>query len=403
MTALVSAAIGGLLTGLFVLVAIVRSEPGGGLVSGGNETRDVEIRQAAPSSDDGSPLSADAGDDETVRQVYEDYGPGVVSVDVSSSEYGAGGGSGFVVSDEGYIVTNQHVVEGSESVSVRFFGGVREEAEVIGEDASTDIAVLKVDVPKDELDPLLFGNSGDVQVGAPVVAMGNPLNVGLSVTTGIVSGTERPIKAPNDYTIDGAVQTDAAISSGSSGGPLLDLRGTVIGINSQVAGAGAGGVSQGVGFAVPVDTVKNSVEQIIESGTVEHGYVGVSMFPAGIDEVSAAVGISKGDLEERYGLPEDGAIVSRSDPDGPAREAGIEGGESEEIGGAEIPLGDVITEVEDETVISPDDVISAVNQTRPGDTMTLTVITPADPDAGPRRVEVEVVDQPRDEQPREGQ
>ncbi|MGI8650913.1 MAG: S1C family serine protease, partial [Rubrobacter sp.] len=331
-----------------------------------------------------------------VRGVYEDYGAGVVSVDVNSSEYGAGGGSGFVVSDEGHVVTNQHVLEGAESVSVRFAGGLREEAEVIGEDASTDVAVLKVDVPGDELSPLLLGDSGGVEVGTPVIAMGNPLNVGLSVTTGIVSGTERPIKAPNNYTIDGAVQTDAAISSGSSGGPLLDLGGTVIGINSQVAGAAEGGVSQGIGFAVPVDTVKNSVEQIIETGTVEHGYIGVSMFPAGIDEISAAVGVPKDELRERYGLPENGAIVSEATLDGPADEAGIEGGEGEEIGGAEVPIGDVITTVDGEAVVSPDDVIAVVNQKQPGETMSLTVITPSEEGSQPREVEVEVADQPRD-------
>lgn len=390
MTALISATVGGLLTGLFVFIAIVRSDPDSLVSSGGD--RNVEIQQVAPSE---SPANPDGTEDEdAVRGVFEDYGAGVVSVDVSSSEYGAGGGSGFVVSRDGYIVTNQHVLEGAQSVSVRFAGGMREEAEVVGEDASTDIAVLRVDMPEDELSPLTLGNSGDVEVGTPVVAMGNPLNVGLSVTTGIVSGTERPIKAPNDYTINGAVQTDAAISSGSSGGPLLDLGGSVIGINSQVAGVGAGGVSQGIGFAVPVDTVRNSVEQIIENGSVEHGYIGVSMFPAGIDEISAAVGVPKEELTERYGLPENGAIVSDATGGGPADEAGISGGESEEIGGAEVTLGDVVTEVEGEAVLSPDDVIAVVNEKLPGETMTVTVVTPTDENPQPREVEIEVADQP---------
>ncbi|WP_119066560.1 S1C family serine protease [Rubrobacter indicoceani] len=397
MTALISAVVGGLLTGLFVFVAVVSSGSGGMVASDGGDRENVEIRQVAPPERGDAAIPSPGADNEAVRGVYEEFGPGVVSVDVSSSEFGAGGGSGFVVSDEGHIVTNQHVLEGAQSVSVRFSGGTREEAEIIGEDASTDVAVLKVDVPGEELSPLTLGNSGDVAVGTPVVAMGNPLNIGLSVTTGIVSGTERPIKAPNDYTINGAVQTDAAISSGSSGGPLLDLDGTVIGINSQVAGVAAGGVSQGIGFAVPVDTVRESVEQIIETGSVEHGYIGVSMFPAGIDEVSASVGVSKDELAERFGLPENGAIVSRAAPDGPAEAAGIAGGESEEVGGAEVPIGDVITRVEGEPVLSPDDVIAVVNQRQPGDTIALTVITPEpDGEAEPREVEVEVVDQPKD-------
>lgn len=348
----------------------------------------VTITESAPVGDSGSD---DAGDGPSVREVYTRDGPGVVSVDVASRELGPGGGSGFVLDKNGYIVTNQHVVDGADGVSVKFASGDRREAEVVGEDPSTDVALLKVDAPEDSLVPLTLGDSESVGVGDPVIAIGNPLNVGLSVTTGIVSGTERPIDAPNGYTIDGAVQTDAAISSGNSGGPLLDARGTVIGINSQVAAAGDGGVAQGLGFAVPINTVKDVVRQLIEDGKVEHGYIGVQMFQVGVEELRAYTTLSESALREEYGLPANGAIVSEVVPGGPADKAGIRGGEDEEIGGVSVPLGDVITRVEGEPVADPDDVIEVVNALKPGERMGVTVVRPGEE---PRQVEIELGDQP---------
>jgi S1-C subfamily serine protease len=315
----------------------------------------------------------------------------VVSVDVASSENGPGGGSGFVLDEQGYIVTNQHVVDGAENVSIEFASGVREEAEIIGEDPSTDVAVVKVDAAEGLLEPLTLGDSSTVGVGEPVIAIGNPLDVGISVTTGIVSGIGRPIKAPNDYTIEDAVQTDAAINPGNSGGPLLDSRGTVIGVNAQIASESGG--FEGVGFAVPIDTVKSVVEQLLTTGEVVHGYIGVRMFPVGMDEVAAYTGLSKEQLADEYGLPASGAIVSEVTSGGPAAEAGIEGGEEEEIEGISVPLGDVVTEVGGEPVSSPDDVIEIVNSSKPGDELTLTVVTPGEE---PRRVEVTVGVRPDD-------
>lgn len=377
-TALVSAIVGGLVTALFLYVGVLGLEDG---------SSDVTIQEAPPReaprdrASEGSMASS-------VRDVYTHDGPGVVSVDVAS-ETGPGGGSGFVLDKTGHIVTNQHVVGGAEEVSVRFADGTREPAEIVGEDPSTDIAVIKVPAPERLLRPLTLGDSGSVGVGDPVIAIGNPLNVGISVTTGIVSGTERPIKAPNNFTIDGAVQTDAAINPGNSGGPLLDERGTVIGVNSQILSEDGG--FQGVGFAVPIDTVKTVVEQLIEGGEVVHGYIGVRMFPEGIDGLMAYTGVSRDELRERYGLPESGAIVSEVTDGGPAEEAGIRGGEEREIEGISVPIGDVITEVEGEAVASPDDVIAAVNAREPGDSLALTVVSPNE---GVRRVEVKVGDRP---------
>jgi S1-C subfamily serine protease len=350
-------------------------------------SQDVTIREVAPPVREVSGDSAGA----PVREVYTRTGPGVVSVDVASSKLGPGGGSGFVLDEQGHIVTNQHVVGGAEDVSVRFASGVREEAEVVGEDPSTDVAVIKVEAPEGLLEPLTLGDSGSVGVGEPVIAIGNALNVGISVTTGIVSGTERPIDAPNGYTIDGALQTDAAINPGNSGGPLLDSRGTVIGVNAQIASESGG--FEGVGFAVPIDTVKGVLKQLITTGEVVHGYIGVQMFQAGVDELAAYTGLSEEQLADEYGLPGNGAIVSEVTTGGPAAKAGIEGGEEEEIEGIPegVPIGDVITEVEGNPVSSPDDVIEVVNSSKPGDELTLTVVSP---DEEARQVAVTVGVQP---------
>jgi S1-C subfamily serine protease len=343
--------------------------------------------ETPPRSSGTQPVSNEGS---SVREVYERDGRGVVSVDVAAtSEAGPGGGSGFVVDEDGHIVTNQHVVEGAEDISVRFSDGVRRGAEVVGQDPSTDVALIQVDAPREALEPLTLGDSDSVGVGEPVIAIGNPLNVGISVTTGIVSGIGRPIQAPNDYTINDAIQTDAAINPGNSGGPLLDSRGTVIGVNAQIASESGG--FEGVGFAVPINTVKDVIEQLITDGEVVHGYIGVSMYGLGIDELSAYAGLSERTLKERYGLPGNGAIVSEVTPGGPAEKAGIRGGERKDIGGIPVPLGDVITGIEGDPVSSSEDVIEVVNAVKPGETLLLTVVTPGENE---RRVRVTVATRP---------
>jgi len=349
----------------------------------------VTIKEVAPrpESSGATPVSNEGP---SVREVYTRDGRGVVSVDVAvTSEAGPGGGSGFVVDEAGHIVTNQHVVEEAEEISVRFADGVRREAEVVGQDPSTDVALLKVEAPKAALEPLTLGDSNSVGVGEPVIAIGNPLNVGISVTTGIVSGLGRPITAPNNYTINDAVQTDAAINPGNSGGPLLDSRGTVIGVNAQIASESGG--FEGVGFAVPINTVKDVIKQLITDGKVVHGYIGVSMYQLGIDELSAYAGLSERDLRERYSLPGNGAIVSEVTPDGPAEKAGIRGGDEKEIEGIRVPMGDVITGIEGEPVSSSEDVIEVVNSVRPGEKLLMTVVTPGEKE---RRVNVTVGTRP---------
>lgn len=379
LTPLISAVIGGLVAVLLVAAGVLGLDRGAG---------NVTIAEAAP-----PPLPAEGKNTSqafSVRDIYGKDGPGVVSVSVASKDK-AGSGSGFVLDKTGYIVTNQHVVSGADKVSVQFGSGTRADARVVGEDRSTDVAVLKVEAPEGILKPLTLGNSDVVQVGDPVVSIGNPLNVGISVTTGIVSGLGRSITAPNNFTIDGAIQTDAAINPGNSGGPLLDARGLVIGVNSQIASETGG--FQGVGFAVPINTVKNVVKQLITSGRVEHGYLGVQMFPVGVEELAAYTGYSIRDLAREYKLPENGAIVSDTVPGGPAAQAGLKGGAKVDIKGIPVTIGDVITEVKGKRVSNANDVIKVVNSLKPKDKLELTVVTPGEK---PRRVEVTLGTQPAD-------
>jgi S1-C subfamily serine protease len=384
LTALVSAIIGGLVTALFLMVGVYGLEDRSGSVT---------IKEVAPPHESsgetiGTPAVTDGSS--SVREVFTRDSRGVVSVDVAAtSDAGPAGGSGFVVDEAGHIVTNQHVVEGAEEISVRFADDVRREAEIVGQDPSTDVALIQVDAPKEALKPLTLGDSNSVGVGEPVIAIGNPLNVGISVTSGIVSGLGRPIKAPNNYTINDAVQTDAAINPGNSGGPLLDSRGTVIGVNAQIASESGG--SEGVGFAVPINTVKSVITQLITEGEVVHGYIGVTMYQWSIDELSAYAGLSERTLDERYGLPGNGAIVSEVISDSPAEKAGIRGGDRKQIEGIPVPIGDVITGIEGGPVSSSEDVIEVVNSVKPGERLLMTVVTPGEKE---RRVEVTVGTRP---------
>src|SRR5688500_12716534 len=380
LTALISAIIGGLVTALFLFVGIYGLEDRSG---------NVTIKEVAPPHESsggtaGTPAVTDGSS--SVREVYTRDGRGVVSVDVAATpDAGPAGGSGFVVDKEGHIVTNQHVVEGAEEISVRVADGVRREAEVVGQDPSTDVALIKVEAPRGALKPLTLGDSSSVGGGGLGIAIVTPPCGGISGTTGIVSGRDRPINAPNNYTINDAVQTDAAINPGNSGGPLLDSRGTVIGVNAQIASESGG--FEGVGFAVPINTVKSVIRQLIIEGEVVHGYIGVSMFQLGIDELSAYTGLSDSALDERYGLPGSGAIVSEVTADGPAEKAGIRGGDEKEIEGISVPIGDVITGIEGDPVSSSEDVIEVVNSVKPGERLLMTVVTPGEKE---RRVEVTV-------------
>jgi S1-C subfamily serine protease len=307
------------------------------------------------------------GEGRSVPDIYKQEGRGVAFVaarGVASDENspfgipqeGTATGSGFVVDDDGYIVTNAHVVDGADSVEVSFDEeGDAVEAEVKGVDTSTDIAVLKVD-PSDvpNLTPVPLGDSSKLAVGDPVIAIGNPFGYSRTVTTGIVSGLQRQIQAPNGFTIPDVVQTDASINPGNSGGPLLDANGRVIGINSQIATGGGQG-SVGIGFAVPINTAKDLLPELKAGETIERAYLGVQM-----------QGVTK-QLAEDLNLGADhGALVVEVTPDSPADKAGLRGGRTETTDGLAIG-GDLIVAIDGKEMRDEDDVASAVASRRPGD------------------------------------
>jgi S1-C subfamily serine protease len=370
----------GLLGGLIVLVAGAILISTDVIDTGDSSTvvqRQAPITQAA--SDDG-----DGG--RTVRDIYASEGRGVVFISaqgVSSQEAspfgapqeGEATGSGFVVNKDGTILTNAHVVDGADSVTVSFEeGGEEIAAEVKGVDTSTDLAALKIDPSEvEDLEVLPLGDSSKLEVGDPVVAIGNPFGYSRTVTTGIVSGLQREITAPDGFQISDVIQTDASINPGNSGGPLLDAEGRVIGINSQIATGGGQG-SVGVGFAVPVNTAKELLPELREGGEIEHAWLGVQM-----QDVDA-------DLAEQLELPVDhGALVVEATEDGPADDAGVQGADSDTGAG-----GDVITAVDGKRVNGSDDLAAAIAAKQPGDTVELELYR----DGEKETVEVELGERP---------
>jgi putative serine protease PepD len=283
---------------------------------------------AAPAS---TPIVASSGDSKSdvARAVYAAASPSVLSVRPDG-----GSGTGFLVDSDGTIVTNAHVVGDASQVQVRFEDdGDLHPAQVLGVDASTDLAAIKVDASAaDGVRPLQLADSDKATVGDPVVAIGYPLGLDRTATAGIVSGLEREIQAPNGFSIDKVIQTDAPINPGNSGGPLLDARGQVIGVNSQIATAGGSNGSVGIGFAVPSNTVRDVLPQLERGAAPEHAYLGVSTGAA----------------------PNGGAQVGEATAGGPAADAGIR-------------PGDVITEVDGRQVNDPEDVAQAIEDNQPGD------------------------------------
>jgi S1-C subfamily serine protease len=350
-----------------------------GLASGAIEAKDgggSNVTVAAPLA---APVNAsESSDPNTVNQIYRTDGQGVAFISAQRKpqqpsglspfeEPESGGtatGSGFLIDTEGHIVTNNHVVEGSDKVEVKLGSSDKTyEAEVVGTDPATDIALLEVNAPAASLHPLALGDSSRVQVGDPVVAIGNPFGLDRTVTAGIVSALQRQIQAPNGWSISHVIQTDAAINPGNSGGPLIDSSGAVIGINSQIQTGGSSG-NVGIGFAIPIDTAREVVEQIEKHGEVKHAYLGISG------------GSITPELAQAVKLPaEEGVLVSEVVKGGPADKAGIEGGDtSATIEGASVRLGgDIITKVNGKKVIGMEDVINAVNAASPGEKMTLTI------------------------------
>jgi S1-C subfamily serine protease len=270
-----------------------------------------------------------------VREIYRRSAPGVVQITASSAPtvqtdpfgtpFQTPGqealGSGFVIDKAGHIVTNFHVVEGASDIEIGFSNHDTRKASIVGTDPSTDLAVLKVDASARALTPLPFADSDGVQVGDQVVAIGNPFGLERTATLGIVSALQRAVTAPNGYTIDHVIQTDAPINRGNSGGPLIDMRGRVLGVNSQIETGGEGAVGNvGIGFAVPSNTVKTVVGQILDKGRVDRSYLGI-----------LATTVSP-ELARVFRLPVDnGLLLERVEPGSPAATAGLKGGTTDVV------------------------------------------------------------------------
>ena len=329
-----------------------------------------------------------AAREEVLARIYEDSLPSVVFVRVVHrldpddrqfggdffggiprdrfDEYQHGAGSGFVWDEEGHILTNWHVVEGSDSVSVVFADGEEFEAELLGGDPDSDLAILKIDTAQRQVKPLPRGDIDDLRVGQLALAIGSPFGQDFTLTSGIVSALGRTIRSRSGpYSIPLVVQTDAPINPGNSGGPLLDRLGQVIGINTQILSQS--GANSGVGFAVPIDIAKQVVPDLIEHGKYEYAWLGISGATLTADVV------------EHMGLPEAsrGVLIVKAIEDGPAEGAGIKGGEEEvTIEGEDIVLGgDVIVAINGEPVKEMHDLISyLVEHARPGDDIELDVL-----------------------------
>jgi putative serine protease PepD len=281
----------------------------------------------------------------SVNEIYSRDVRGVVQITVTeqsqSSPYPFGGGSsqaqgsGFVYDAKGDIVTNEHVVAGASSIRVTFSDGASYTAKVVGRDTSTDLAVVHVDAPASELHPLTLASSSGVSVGDGVVAIGSPFGLSGSVTSGIVSALHRQISAPDNFPISDAIQTDAAINHGNSGGVLLNLSGQVIGVTAQIESNSGG--NEGVGFAIPSDSVKHVADSLIASGKVSHAYLGVA--------------ISTG---------RSGVAVTSVPTGTPASQAGL-------------AAGDVITALDGTSVKSPSRLEALIAAKSPGDRVTLSV------------------------------
>jgi putative serine protease PepD len=267
---------------------------------------------------------------------------------------GKGNGSGSVIDSNGNILTNYHVIEGAQKLTVSFGGEKTYSATVVGGDADTDLAVIKLDNPPPGLTVVPLGDSDQAVVGQKVLAIGNPFGLDRTLTTGVISGLQRPIRARNGKPIDAAIQTDASINPGNSGGPLLDKFGRMIGINSQILSPAGGSV--GVGFAVPVNTAKRIVPQILQFGEVRRPKLGASL--PSIEDLS----------KRGYRVPvEKGLLVYQTQPGGSADRAGLKGI------GADGTLGDIILSAEGQKIGDLDDLYRLLDKKQIGDTVNFEV------------------------------
>jgi S1-C subfamily serine protease len=368
-------------------VALVAAAIGGGIVAatdggGGSSSAPVATAPTATATDSTATASTTAASlvsggltATDFSGIYARRRAGIVSitstVPSSATVPGTPGdstatGSGVVIDTDGHILTNDHVIAGATKVRVEFSSGRTVTAKLVGTDPSTDVAVLDVDVPASQLSPVPLGDSSKLRVGDPVMAIGDPFGYDGSASAGIVSGLDRSIEAPNGFTITGAIQTDAAVNHGNSGGALLDAKGELIGIPDQIADSGVN-ANVGVAFAVPSDTAKRIIAGLEANGKVEHAWLGVTT--ASVDATVGSlpgVGASKG------------ALITGVVNGGPADKAGIAGGTraANDEGSPICVGGDVVTALGSTRITSASDLQNAVDAQKPGATVSLTVVSP---------------------------
>lgn len=293
-------------------------------------------------------------------QIYNAVSPSVVAISVTQSQdgrvVGGGTGSGFVIDTQGHIVTNNHVVDEADFIEVEFYNGLLAQAEIVGLDPDSDIAVLRVNVPAETLAPVTFGDSDALAVGDSVLAIGSPFGQDWTLTTGIVSGLDRVIRGLGQFSIGGVIQTDAAINPGNSGGPLLNAFGQVIGVNSQILSES--GSNSGVGFAVPGNLVRRVAQELMVDGSVDYSYMGIS----GIDVNLRVI--------QELNLPANtrGVILNEVIGGSPANLAGLRAV-------SDNSNYDIITGIDNIPVKTIDELISYLaRNTVPNQTITVTVL-----------------------------
>src|SRR5579863_244512 len=320
---------------------------------------------AAPSDN-----ALDAFEAENVR-IYRQASPAVANVVTRTVEFDfffnpvpvEGAGSGFVIDTEGHILTNYHVIQGAQTIEVTLGDRSRFKAKLIGVDTRNDLALIKIDPAGRKLTTLPLGDSRNLLVGQRVLAIGNPFGFQSTLTTGVVSSLGRTVQTSENTFIDEAIQTDAAINRGNSGGPLLNSRGEVIGINSAIYAPT--GTTAGIGFAIPVNTARRAAEDLISTGHVRHASLGAegrAVWPGLADALHLGV--------------EQGILVERVTPGGPAAQAGIRGGTRSVLAGLqELRIGgDVLVAMNGKELTSQMDLNLMLNRARPGDTVTLTIV-----------------------------
>jgi len=372
MRKLASPLLGGVVAGAIVAVAILAAAPGA-------KTIRTTIVEQMPLTRDDTAVAAPMPGTLTPGQIYERDAPGVVYITATvveqvqspfslnpTTERNTDTGSGFVINRDGVILTNAHVIDGAVKILVSFADNQTVAATVIGKDPDDDLALLKVNPDGVHLVPLPLGDSSTVAVGDPTAAIGNPFGYTRTLTTGIVSALQRSIQAPNNFSIDNVIQTDAPINPGNSGGPLINAQGKVIGINSQIYTGGTGNGSIGIGFAIPINTARAVIPQLEKSGKVTEGYLGITTSTVDPALANLHLGATAG------------ALIQTVTSGSPAARAGLRAGtlQATEADGI-TPIvvgGDIVVSVDGRAIAGATELEDAIVADHPGQVVTLGIV-----------------------------